>query len=465
MSSSRLVQLPDYAFTIRGDAYELDDVYQNRPDPWFVTARATSSKNNNLEHIVVEDCPTSIDTEAEAAEPIDKRQQKYLVVGVLPLRAPKGKESAVPKKSGTSVGKTVPPNHLKPVENRIALRVVTPVTEHRPNPLKLYALYQQDSKTGIYDVNLTNAEATYYLSEYRSDDTSIESRKREWHELIKTKSVRGAGVRYSDTTLSEAGPAYRGDPTRVAVKQIGIELRKFGVASYAGVLQKANEVIDDGFKTAIEESPLLSCLGKFISITGTFNEGDAADLSRLVNRYWPGVRNVNPQRLMLLRKGIEEGKVALSTRESHLFLSIACSELKLKGEEGIVQDLVINTALLAKEMLGTDFRTVIRPSSTVQNHISDYMDAVIDQIERGKAEIKDIIESLQTRHGTNMLSPDDIYSKLPFITDLDGFRAMHEQGIAYWMRQYDRPYRSMSAILDRLIDDLKKLNKDITGDQ
>jgi hypothetical protein len=41
-------------------------------------------------------------------------------------------------------------------------------------------------------------------------------------------------------------PSYSSDPTQVAVKQLGMELKRFGILQYAEVLEKATDVLDTG---------------------------------------------------------------------------------------------------------------------------------------------------------------------------------------------------------------------------
>lgn len=112
-------QNPDYAYTVNGDAYELESEYKYGPIPYVVTAYSPSS--TILSVVDLEECPVSFNARAEAEEP-GNGCSKFLIIGI-------------------------------------------------------YALIEQDENTGLCYAFQINQEQAFYVSEYRTNTTSKTSRK------------------------------------------------------------------------------------------------------------------------------------------------------------------------------------------------------------------------------------------------------------------------------------------------
>ncbi|PYI11977.1 hypothetical protein BO78DRAFT_382006 [Aspergillus sclerotiicarbonarius CBS 121057] len=188
------VQLQDYAFTVGGVAYRLDDCLKQRPTPMLVTASSPSSTSwtARLEEVGSDKAPTNFSRPEEQGNP-GYGQARYVVVGVVPFSLPSDQELGATK-SRHGVGTSITPTTKvrSPVPGKLPLRVVAPITnEHPKGGLKLYALTDMNPTTRLCNAHIIGQDVVFYFAEYRTGATNISNRRREWNERIMVRSVIG----------------------------------------------------------------------------------------------------------------------------------------------------------------------------------------------------------------------------------------------------------------------------------
>jgi hypothetical protein len=143
-------QLPDYAFTVRGHAYRIDEVFQKRSTPQFFVTKKLSSVSWKER---TKSAPPAINAQTETKPP-GADEAEVVFVGLFPFNA---NEETVTKKLASikgQVGFALPKDIgfiVKPTQGSPAFRVVTPNKSVIPvGGMKYYALMEKDHQTDLW---------------------------------------------------------------------------------------------------------------------------------------------------------------------------------------------------------------------------------------------------------------------------------------------------------------------------
>ena len=180
----------DLCFNIYGHAFEHPE--DHRAEVVLITANKVSSTpfRKALETIKKQSPPESREafrlTERETSPP-DLGLSSYLLVGWIPAELNveherMSKEVARQKPVGVRRPKTV----LQFDDDNLPSMAVTPVTDHEPNSVKLYALLCL--KGGVCTPYSVGQKEVFYLPQYR--DNTTKDRGPAWNRLVLKTSVR-----------------------------------------------------------------------------------------------------------------------------------------------------------------------------------------------------------------------------------------------------------------------------------
>lgn len=185
-------QLQNHAFSLKGHAYQLEDVFIQRPVPFFVTAKKPSSITwrNRLDVIGTNACPAAFHNDAESKPAnVERNEADYVVVGVIPLTSANNEE--LQKTQRGAVGASLPMYVVRP-EAKLAIRVVVQKAEGVTNGgLKLYALTDIDTQSKLCNAFVTQQDSVFFFSEYRTSTTNYPDRKKEWIQKIARIAIGG----------------------------------------------------------------------------------------------------------------------------------------------------------------------------------------------------------------------------------------------------------------------------------
>jgi hypothetical protein len=445
-------QNADYAFTVRGNAYELETAYKDRAFPMLVTAYAPSS--NSVDAFVsLEKCPTTINATAEATDPRVGQSSHFVVMGVIPIIHITGPEPA-PLNVRGAVGKSIPPSFVRPDVGRPAVRVAAPLKDTAPvGGIRLYALVDQNSETGLCHALAVGQEKVYYFSEYRTDATSRNGRKKEWNEKVSEKSIISPEADYKGWI---PGPAFECDPLEREFHKLRLQLSKYTITSKVEDLDDAREALKAIATSTFDESPLLILLAKFLAMDyESFDDADAETLTKYIQKQWPAVRHVAPEKLTFLHDGLRKANIKLRLRTAYLFLALACPMIAEVGQDAIdIEEISKNV----KHILGPDASVPVNLSPPTISNIDDYIQSLKTQVKKHQDRVKITMESLRAQHGTNVMPPDVLFRRIQHSVDLDVNRALHDQAASYWSHEYSRASRAVIGILQDLLSDLDDLS-------
>jgi hypothetical protein len=103
--------MEDYAFSLEGHAYHLEEVYTQRPVPSFVTAKKPSSIpwKTCLETIGTNVCPATFHTNTESVPAdVQRNEADYIIVGVVLVDSANNEELQSPQRKSPSTGQSMP---------------------------------------------------------------------------------------------------------------------------------------------------------------------------------------------------------------------------------------------------------------------------------------------------------------------------------------------------------------------
>lgn len=448
-------QLADYAFTVRGNAYELDVVFKNREGERPVTGYSPSSTSVDGK-LSIGRFPVAFRNEEEDKEPVHG-QSKYLVIGVIPTIYATG---PVPPAGSTKgkVGCSLPNNVFRPDKERPALRVVAPIKNQStssPGGVKLYALVDQDPNTGLCHAEIVNQEMVYYFSEYRTETKGLNPRKRDWNERVLAKSISSSIQLVSPKQVS--GSVKGIDPLRSLFNQVSSHLSKFGVTADSTDLHDANALLNENAQ-GLAEPPLFLFIKRFLAVKADdepFTHDEADDMCGCIQEVWGCIKHVQSGNLMLLHQGLKSSQIDIPLGDVYMFLTLGFAALVETPDD--VGKTVRDVAKHVRLIVGSDSRTNILLPKPVLNNVSGYVQCLIRTIKSTRDEIVGTMDKLKGIHGTSMMPPEEVKKRLASVIDADDFRFLLEQSTAHWAFEYARGYRKTTTILNDLIHDLEKL--------
>lgn len=456
-------QLTNYAFTITGWACELEEEIQTRPIPMFITAYNPSSTSwrVRLDVVGTNKIPNTFLSDTEQVAPGYQKRQ-YLVVGIIPANLPSESEVRSVKHRG-STGIWVPDNVIRPLPEKMPIRVVTPVISELRGGIKLYALTDADEGTRLCNAYVVKQDIVFYFSEYRTAAPTAALRKKEWNDRVLATSVRARpqeqSIMPSDTSLPGAPPNC--PPEIGFINELQLLAISLDLSSQMGTVDRLLRLLDkaDPGKSSISRFDR-RIIDTFLSgdATETFTKDDAQILSNQVSELWPEVRGVTPEKLILLREGIKRSKITIPYQHARGLVTLGCRKVE-DHTEGL-DIFVQNTIKDVQEVVGSKTPRSIVPANN--GPAATVISATTDMLREISTKTKECAERVATAHGNRILAlPRDVLiQRILVALDNDKRQLLYRQLLLTDIRELGKWIERIPCELDTVIslfDELTEL--------
>jgi cytochrome c556 len=452
-------QVKDLCFNIYGHAFEHPE--DHRAEVVLITANEASSTpfRKALEIMKKQSPPESREsfklTERETSPP-DLRLSSYLLVGWVPaeLNAEHrrmSKEVAKQKPVGVRRPRTV----LQFDDDNLPSMAVTPVTDHKPYSVKLYALLYL--KGGVCTPYSIGQKDVFYLPQYR-DNTTSKDRGPAWNRLVLKASVR------LQTVASEKQAKYKRardnirlvlEPEQSFANEVLCLARGYEASKNPWFLSELIQILDEADEDLKYAPPLASALGKFTRIDAVdeFDEFDAEGVLQELSDLRPEqeIVGLTVGGILETHKALHKSHIVLEYRHMESFLVESLFRLSREGSLNVEEVLAT-----VERMLGKINPREVNDSDTTM--LSTIRQKLVEMVEAAKVfdgKLKEVAgdQGMET-------SLADIWSSYSDIADTDATRAAFMGVVKLFAAALRQKEQGLANMASDLLEVLDKLNEE-----
>ncbi|QKX58008.1 uncharacterized protein TRUGW13939_05128 [Talaromyces rugulosus] len=449
-------QLDDYAFTTRGHAYAIDDLYKSRDRPEILTARKLSSVTWKARQKTV---PPPINKQAENKPP-GRDEVQVLFVGLFP---PTAHEETLTKKLAIKgpVGHALPKDVgyvVQSMQGQPAFRVVVVNKSTIPEGgLKYFVLFEKDHTSGLWNGFTISQELIFFFPEYRHPTKTLSERGKDWSQKVLTACSGGHDTRAEGV----AHHTYLGTQNDHQIARLHLEMAKFHLTQNPESLDAIEEMVNNNDRPT---SQLKSLVELLLAVDGDFDETHADALTTEVRRHWNGLDSVvSSDGLLSLNKGIVENGHEIDTKYAYVFIALGCT--MFASGSSSKQSVVCSALMLAKTLVskGEDFDFAIPP--TQKTLVKDIFVALLTKIKPLYQSMTETQRRLERQHGKSVLrfDPREIYDHIMQARDQDTLWLLIDQLVAirsvHVMEAMSQHVSAVASIRDYLKEFLATLNE------
>ena len=450
-------QVEDLCFNIYGHAFEHPE--DHRAEVVLITANKASSTpfRKALETIKKQSPPESREsfklTERETSLP-DPGLSSYLLVGWVPaeLNAEHrrmSKEVAKQKPVGVKRPKTL----LQFDDDNLPFMVVTPVTDHKPYSVKLYALLYL--KGGVCTPYSVGQKDVFYLPQYR-DNTTSKDRGPTWNRLVLKASVR------LQTIASEKQAKYKRardnirlvlEPEQSFANEVLCLARGYEASKNPWFLSELIQILDEADED-LKYAPFASALRKFTRIDAVdeFDEFDAEGVLQELSDLRPEqeIVGLTVGGILETHKAFHKSHIVLEYRHLESFLVESLFRLSREGSLNVEEVLAT-----VERMLGKRNPWEINDSDTTM--LSTIRQKLVEMVEAAKVfdgKLKEVAgdQGIET-------SLADIWSSYSDVADTDATRAAFMGVVKLFAAALRQKEQGLAAMASDLLEVLDKLDE------